>query len=162
MKNTSNNFYFATADEAESAFYSAFEMADIDLMDALMADHNVCCIHPYAMPIVGRVAVLASWREILSTLAEPAFYTEVLHRSVEGNGVVGEVGSTAIHLVAERIAADHQMGTETSLVIATNIYTKQENGWRMVMHHSSLPPYEESEAIENDPLITHSAPQTMQ
>lgn len=158
MKKTPDQFYFATADEAESAFYSAFEMADISLMTALIADQNVSCIHPNAMPIVGRDAVLASWEKILSTISEPAFYPEVLHRSVEGD----KVGNTAIHLVAERIAADHQEGTETSLVLATNIYIKQESGWRMMMHHSSLPPYNEDEAIENDPSITHSAPQTMQ
>ena len=158
MKNTSNDFYFATAEDAESAFYSAFEMADIDLMDALFADQNVSCIHPNAMPIVGRDAVLNSWEKILSTISEPAFYPEVLHRTVEGDNV----GNTAIHLVAERIAADHQIGTETSLVIATNVYIKQENGWRMMMHHSSLPPYEEDEAIENDPSITHNVPKTMQ
>jgi len=158
MENTTDNFYFTTADEAESAFYSAFEMADIGLMNSLMADLNVSCIHPNAMPIVGRDAVLASWEKILASLAEPAFYPEVLHRSVEGN----DVGNTAIHLVVERIAADHKIGTETSLVLATNVYIKQKNGWRMMMHHSSLPPYTEDEAIENDPLITHSAPQTMQ
>ncbi len=158
MEKTTDNFYFATAEEAESAFYSAFEMADISLMQALFADQNVSCIHPNAMPIIGRTAVLSSWEKILSSLAEPAFYPEVLHRSEEGD----EVGNTAIHLVAERIAADHQIGTETSLVLATNVYIKQENGWRMMMHHSSLPPYTEDEAIENDPSITHSAPQTMQ
>ena len=158
MKNIPETFYFATAEDVESAFYSAFEMADINLMDALFADKNVSCIHPNAMPIIGRDAVLDSWEKILATISEPAFYPEVLHRTVEGD----EIGNTAIHLVAERIAADHQMGTETSLVIATNVYIKQENGWRMMMHHSSLPPYEEDEAIENDPSITHTAPQTMQ
>lgn len=152
------NAYFATADEAESAFYSAFEMSDINLMNALMADKNVCCIHPNQMPILGRDAVLASWQKILSTLDEPAFYPEVLHRSTQGDSV----GDTAIHLVAERIAADHQLGAETSLVIATNIYIKQENGWRMMLHHSSLPPYTENDSIESDPSITHDAPQTMQ
>jgi len=158
MDKTTEKFYFSTADEAEAAFYSAFEMSDINLMNALMADNNVCCIHPNEMPILGREAVLASWQQILSSLDEPAFYPEVLHRSTQGN----RVGDTSIHLVAERIAADHQLGAETSLVIATNTYIKQENGWRMMVHHSSLPPYTENDSIESDPSITHDAPQTMQ
>ena len=158
MIDDTNKFYFATSEDAEAAFYSAFEMSDISLMDALFAEQNVSCIHPNSLPIVGREAVLASWTKILATVSEPAFYPEVLHRAVEGD----EIGNTAIHLVAERIAADHKIGTETSLVITTNVYVKQANGWRMMMHHSSLPPYEEDEAIENDPSITHSAPQTMQ
>ena len=158
MEKTTDNFYFKTPDEAEAAFYSAFEMADISLMHALIADTNVSCIHPNAMPIIGRSAVLDSWNKILATIDEPAFYPEVLHRTIQGD----EIGNTAIHIVAERIAADHQIGTETTLVLVTNIYVRQENGWRMMMHHSSLPPYEEDEAIENDPSITHNGPLTMQ
>ena len=147
--------YFATPDDAESAFYSAFEMGDISLMDAVIADENVSCIHPNGMPILGREAVMQGWMQILVSLDEPAFYLDVLERSINGD--------VAIHIVAERIAADHQLGTETSLVIATNVYVKQSNGWRMMMHHSSLPPYEEEEnRLENDPSITHKAPRTMQ
>lgn len=158
MKNKPDQFYFHTSEEAESAFYSAFEMGDIVLMKALMADNNVTCIHPNSMPIIGRDEVLESWRGILSNIDEPAIYPEVLHRTVEGN----EVGNTAIHLVAERIAPDHQITSEKTLVLATNIYIKQSNGWRMMLHHSSLPPYSEDHELENDPSITHSGPQTMQ
>lgn len=158
MAKTTDNFYFKTSEEAESAFYSAFEMGDISLMNSVFADENVYCIHPNAMPIIGRNAVLDSWRQILSNITEPAFYPEVLHCNVEGD----EVGNTAIHLLAERIAPDHKLGTETSLVLVTNTYVRQTNGWRMLSHHSSLPPYEEDEAIENDPSITYNAPQTMQ
>lgn len=158
MENDENKFYFNTSEDAESAFYTAFEMGDIGMMDSLMADENVSCIHPNSMPVIGRDKVIASWTKILNTISEPAFYPELLHRTVEGN----EVGNTAIHLIAERIAADHQEDTETSLVLVTNIYVKQINGWRMMSHHSSLPPYEENEAIENDPSITHIGPQTLQ
>ncbi len=161
MPKTAENFYFHTSEEAESAFYAAFEMGDIVLMKALMADDNVTCIHPNSMPIIGRDAVLASWRDILSNIDEPALYPEVLHRSVEGN----EIGNTAIHLVAESIAADHQINSEKTLVLATNVYIKQEFGWRMMLHHSSVPPYMEEtqeQDLDNDPSITHSAPQTLQ
>jgi len=157
MGNQADNFYFDSSDEAESAFYSAFEMNDMSLMATLMADINVTCIHPNALPIIGRAAVLSSWKAILSSVSEAVFYPKLLHSSVEGN----EVGNIAIHVVAERIAADNQADTESSLVIATNVYIKQENGWRMLSHHSSLPPYEEANTIENDPSITHSGPQTM-
>lgn len=159
MKNTSEeNFYFYTSKEAESAFYSAFEMGDNDLMNALMADFNVSCIHPNSMPIIGRKDVLASWESILLNLDDPALHHELLHCSIEGN----EVGNTAIHMVAERIAADHQISSEKTLVLATNVYIKQENGWRMMLHHSSLPPYTEEQELESNPSITHTAPQTMQ
>ena len=158
MGDKTDIFYFHTSEEAEAAFYSAFEMGDINLMSALMADQNVSCIHPNSLPLIGREQVLSGWKEILENLSEPAFYPEILHRTVEGN----DVGNTAIHLVAENIAADHQLDSETSLVIATNVYIKQVNGWRMMLHHSSLPSFSEEPDLENDPAITHSAPQTMQ
>jgi len=158
MDDSQDNFYFASSEEAESAFYSAFEMADISLMEAVIADDNVSCIHPNAMPIIGRQAVMDSWKKILEMLSEGAFYPEVLHRSVEGD----EIGNTATHIVAERIAADHKIDAETNLLLTTNVYVRQSNGWRMRVHHSSLPPYQENQAIENDPSITHNVPPTLQ
>ena len=158
MEKTTENFYFHSSEEAESAFYAAFEMGDMVLMKALMADTNVTCIHPNAMPIIGRDGVLASWRDILSNIDDPVLHPEVLHRSVEGN----ETGNTAIHLVAERIAADHQLSSEKILVLVTNIYIKQDNGWRMMLHHASIPANAKSHELENNPSITHSGPQTIQ
>ena len=153
MKNNQPEFYFATAEEAESAFYSAFEMGDAQLMDAVLADQSVSCIHPNSLPIVGREAVLDSWVQILSHINEPAVYPEVLNRSV--------IDDVAVHLVAERIAADHQIGSETSLVLATNVYIRQKNGWRMMMHHASVSSHAE-ETEEQEAVITHEAPQTLQ
>lgn len=158
MRKNTDKFYFGTADEAEAAFYSAFGMADIGLMDSVLGDQNICCIHPNAKPIIGRAAVLSCWHELFSGLDETTFNCEVIHRSIQGN----DVGDTAIHLVAENISPSHQIGVEISLVYATNVYIKQENGWRIMMHHTSLPPTSENEGIENDPLFTHAAPQTMQ
>lgn len=158
MEKAPDNFYFHSSEEAESAFYAAFEMGDMALMKALMADTNVTCIHPNAMPIIGRDGVLASWRDILSHIDDPALSPELIHRSVEGN----ETGNTAIHLVAETIAANHQLHSEKTLVLVTNIYIKQENGWRMMLHHASIPSNSQSDDLDNDPSITHSGPQTIQ
>jgi ketosteroid isomerase-like protein len=154
MKPDQPAYYFTTPDEAESAFYSAFEMADLQLMDDVLADQDVSCVHPASAALIGREAVLDSWKKILSNIKEPAFYTDVLSRSV--------VGNMAVHLVAERIARDHQPDSPTSLLLATNVYVHQENGWRLLVHHSSAPPHQQQSTQSSDPVATHEGPHTLQ
>lgn len=154
MKTNQSTFYFATPDETESAFYSAFEMGDVQLMEAVLAEHGVCCVHPGSLPLVGREAVLDSWLQILSNTIEPVIYPEVLNRSV--------FDDIAIHLVAERIAGDHQPESPTSLVLATNVYVRQKNGWRIMEHHASLPREREEATKGKMPTVTHEAPHTLQ
>src|SRR5690348_3483190 len=51
---------------ANDAFYAAFADRDDEAMDALWARGAlVACVHPGWPPLVGRDAVMASWRGIL-------------------------------------------------------------------------------------------------
>lgn len=154
MKSNQTAFYFTSADEVEAAFYSAFEMGDIQLMEAVLAEQGVSCIHPGSLPIIGREGVLDSWAQILANLDEPVFRVERLSHTVADD--------IAIHLVAEHIAAGHQLDAETSLVLATNVYVRQKNGWRLQRHHTSLSSVLRDEIEENDLAITHQAPNTLQ
>ena len=43
----------------------------------------------------------------------------------------------AIHHVVERIDIATAEGTRTAWVLATNVYWKTAQGWRMVLHHAS-------------------------
>jgi len=57
---------------ANAAFYAAFATGSTDDMSMVWAeDDNVSCIHPGWPAIVGRLAVLGSWRDILNTSARP-------------------------------------------------------------------------------------------
>ena len=52
--------------QANAEFYRAFSAADFGAMSELWAKHApVLCIHPLAPVLVGRTAVLDSWRKIL-------------------------------------------------------------------------------------------------
>ncbi len=130
MTKEKSEYYFATADEAEAAFYSAFEMGDKDLMEALLADESVSCIHPSSIPLVGRDDVLASWDQILETITESVIKIDVINRS-NSKGI-------AVHLVSETFADSHDIDTEFSQALATNVYIHQKNGWRLMMHHASF------------------------
>jgi ketosteroid isomerase-like protein len=45
--------------------------------------------------------------------------------------------TAAVHHLAERITITSAEGTQTAWVLATNVYLKTEQGWRLVVHHAS-------------------------
>ena len=45
--------------------------------------------------------------------------------------------STAVHSVLERIRVLSEEGERVAWVIATNVYVKSAQGWRLVAHHAS-------------------------
>ncbi len=130
MKKETSEYYFATADEAEVAFYSAIETGNYDLMEAVLADDSVSCIHPSLMPLVGRDDVLASWKTILQTHSESAIKIDVINRK-KSKGI-------AVHLVSEAFTENFDTNTAFSQALATNVYIQQKNGWKLMMHHASF------------------------
>ena len=148
--------YFSSSDEVESAFYSAFEMGDGQLMSTVLADKDVSCIHPKSVVIVGREAVLNSWMYIASHYNDPEISFDVIKKVVSDD--------LAIHLVVEEISVEHQSDSEAQFVLSTNIYIRQKNGWRLMVHHASLP---DQQNIEREVEIekfafTHKGSHTLQ
>lgn len=120
---------YATPEEAEAAFYAAFQYADIDAMMGVWdAGNAIICIHPMGMALRGRAAVEASWRQIFEGGGKLLFELECASRYRDER--------LAAHCVHENIRYGAQFD-QRSLVIATNVYTLTENGWRMVLHHGS-------------------------
>ncbi len=107
--------------EAHVAFYDAFADRDVDAMEEIWArGAAVSCIHPGWTLLVGRDAVLESWRSILEGSAAP----EV----VSSREVVHLLGDVALVLCLETL-------TEGQLM-ATNVFTKEMGHWKMVHHHA--------------------------
>jgi hypothetical protein len=121
---------FSTPDAAEAAFYFAFGACDLDAMNDVWASEGVVCIHPGSDALLGRKSVMQSWVEILLHSELPSLHTEVLSRVVRGD--------LAVHVVEESIAP---LGAQdmVSVVLATNVYCREENGWRLLEHHASSP-----------------------
>ncbi|MGD8926006.1 MAG: nuclear transport factor 2 family protein [Thioalkalispiraceae bacterium] len=117
---------FATAEQAEAAFYAAFNRCEPEAMAKVWADDNVVCVHPGSQAIVGYVAVMRSWTHILSDARLPNIQVLPVTRSV--------TETMAVHLVEEQISS----GQQSASVLATNVYRKYEAGWLMVEHHGSL------------------------
>jgi ketosteroid isomerase-like protein len=120
---------FATADEAESAFYDAFERANLSAMMAVWAESDdVVCVHPQGPRLVGFEAVRESWMQIFAGGATLRI------RATEQRRFDGQ--SVAVRAVIERVSPAGEEAP-VSLVCATNVYELTTSGWRMTVHHAS-------------------------
>ena len=121
---------FAEPEHAEDAFYTAFAKLDIVQMREVWSDaDNISCIHPGGTLLLGRDAVLKSWAEIFHAHQPP----KVSHRLIK----TSRDHNLAVHIVEERVQSGDN--DRQALVLATNIYTRTDNGWHMSAHHASLP-----------------------
>jgi uncharacterized protein (TIGR02246 family) len=148
MKNVrprSRSRLFPTPEDAEAAFYDAFERADLAAMMAVWAEaDDVVCVHPSGPRLVGFDAVREGWAQIFSGAAK---------LRVQVNDACRFDGSSvAVHSVVELVAA--AAGGPSGSVHATNVYELTEGGWRMVLHHAS--PLAEATAAEEPPSPTHT------
>ena len=120
---------FATPDEAEEAFYAAFQASDLEAMMNIWADQEfIECIHPMSDRDRGRDAVEESWRRIFDGGLKVILELSDIHRSQDA--------LLAIHIVYEHFRTPEE-DQEHPPVIATNIYQLIDGGWHMVLHHAS-------------------------
>lgn len=138
---------FPTPDDAEAAFYDAFERADLAAMMAVWAaDDDIVCVHPQGPRLVGFEAVRESWTQIFAT------GTALRIRTVDARRYLGS--TMAVHSVVEMLAAAGEQATSPP-VSATNVYVLTENGWRMTVHHAS-PTAEPARPARDAPPETHT------
>jgi ketosteroid isomerase-like protein len=120
---------FPTPEAAEAAFYAAFEARSPDaMMSVWSSDDSIACIHPLAAPLNGRAAVTAGWRSLFEAAGQFRIQVELAHEIREAGQV--------IRIVREYLI----IGQETEPrppILATNLYRREADGWRMVLHHAS-------------------------
>ena len=120
-----------SADAIEQAFYAAIARADIAALMALWADDDdIVCIHPGAPRLVGHAAIRASWETIFE---RGGVQIRPVQLHVSLNLMV------SIHNLVEEIDNDLREPQDMH-VLATNVYIKTAQGWRIVTHHASIAP----------------------
>ncbi len=120
---------YPTPDEAENAFYEAFERGDLAAMMAVWAESDeVVCVHPRGPRLVGFQRVSEGWAQIFAGGAGLRVKTSSTRRF--------DSPTVAIRSVVESVSARGQDAPASS-VCATNVYELTESGWRMVVHHAS-------------------------
>jgi ketosteroid isomerase-like protein len=135
-----------SADDIEAAFYEALQSGDIErLMACWSDDDEIVCVHPGGPRVVGGAAIRATFDAIFANGSIRAWPEQV--RRIEALASV-------VHNVLERVDVMTETGPANAYVLATNVYHKTAQGWRMVAHHAS--PGSQSEAHE-----INDAPQTL-
>ena len=123
------NKLYPTPDDAEAAFYDAFERSDLAAMIAVWAeDDDIVCIHPQGPRLTGFDAVRDSWAQIFSGDS-----SRLRLQTVEGRKFAGQ--EVAVHSVIEVLSVPGREPTQS--VCATNVYKLTDNGWRLAAHHAS-------------------------
>ncbi len=135
------------ADDIEAAFYEALQNADIDKLMACWADEDeIVCVHPGGPRLMGPGSIRAAFDAMFANGSIRAYAEKI--RKVE-------TMSASVHSVLERIEVMTEEGPRHAYVIATNVYHKTAEGWRMVAHHTSPGTPREMQEISDSPQVLH-------
>jgi len=122
---------------ANAAYYRAFTTADFAAMSRIWADDNVSCIHPGWPVLIGREAILESYREILRNPDQDRIDLRNETVMVAGD----EVRVICVEFVGGAALA------------ATNLFKRIDGAWRMT-HHQASP----IAALKTKIIVTRSPP----
>ena len=135
------------ADDIEAAFYEALQNGDLEKLMACWADEDdIVCVHPGGGRVVGAAAIRATFDAMFSNGTIRAQAEKV--RKVDAM-------SASVHNVLERIELLTEEGPRHAYVIATNVYHKTAQGWRMVAHHASPGTPREMQEVSETPPVLH-------
>jgi ketosteroid isomerase-like protein len=135
------------ADDIEAAFYDAMQNGDIDKLMACWADEDdIVCIHPGGPRVVGATAIRATFEAMFANGAIRAWPERL--RKIESV-------ASCVHNLLERVEVLTPGGPRNAWVIATNVYHKTAQGWRMVAHHGSPGTPSDIQEISAAPQVLH-------
>ncbi|MGW2593752.1 nuclear transport factor 2 family protein [Streptomyces sp. NPDC001515] len=139
-------------EQANTAFYTAVEEGDLDALTSLFLpgeDLTVSCVHPGWPVLSGRREVLRSYALIMASTDYIQFFlTDV---------VVSMTGDTALVTCTENILSGGPAEEGGSLgplvgqlVVATNVFRRTPDGWKLWSHHGSPVLAETGEETDED------------
>ncbi len=115
-------------ERANASFYRNFAARDMGGMDALWARHHqTTCIHPGWPLLVGREAVIESWKTILEGGGAPDTIRCL-------RPVIQILGDAAWVLCTEDLGAGS--------LVATNVFVREEAAWRLAHHQAGPTPHD--------------------
>ncbi|MFE7615747.1 nuclear transport factor 2 family protein [Streptomyces sp. NPDC057496] len=129
----------AAVEEANTAFYEAMERGDFEELSGLWLpgeDLTVSCVHPGWPVLTGRGEVLRSYALIMAN-------TEYIQFFLTDVGI-SMTGDTALVTCTENILSGgpaedgNELGPLVGqLVVATNVFRRTPDGWKLWSHHGS-------------------------
>ena len=137
-----------TPDDIEAAFYEALQCADIEKLMACWADEDdIACIHPGGPRVVGAGAIRAAFETMFAHGGSIQARPEQVRRV--------DSLACAVHHVLEKVEVLAPGGRTHAFVLATNVYHKTPQGWRMVVHHASPGSQGDAQEISQAPQVLH-------
>jgi len=137
---------FTNPQDAEQAFYEAFQRADLEAMMAVWSeDEEIYCVHPGGPRLSGIDQIRESWRQIFSAGTTMRF-------SLRGAQTM-RGALIAVHSVYEQITVMGEQRPRAPM-IATNVYLNTPLGWRMIAHHASPVTSGEGPPPQSEPAPT--------
>ena len=134
-------------DEVEATLYEAMQTGNIEAFMACWADEDdVVCVHPGGPRIVGHQAIRQSFETLFesgSIMAKP-----------EGLRRVSSL-TCSVHNLVERVRIETPEGPREAVVLATNVYHRTPQGWRLVLHHASPASEQDLQHGSDAPSILH-------
>lgn len=136
----------ASPDDIEQQFYQALQRGDIERLMAVWSDdEEITCVHPGGPRVVGAGAIRAAFESIFVNGAVDARPEKVRRLQTH---------ACAVHSVLEHIHLMTAEGPQSAWVVATNVYLKTTQGWRLVAHHASPgSPREVQELFESTSVL---------
>ncbi len=115
---------------ANAAFYAAFEETSLERMRSVwLDDDEASCVHPGWRELHGLSHIMRSWAVIF---ANTPYIQFVL---TDEAGVIE--GDLAVVTCAENILTSMGDLSGGNTVLATNVFRRTPDGWRLWRHHGS-------------------------
>ncbi len=116
--------------KANEVFYDAFGSLDVVKMDRVWAQQDyVTCIHPGWTLRSGWPQVRDSWVLIFNNTFSMEFELSDLQIQVAGD--------VAWVICVENITSRQGETLQETRVLATNLYERMDDEWKMIHHHGS-------------------------
>jgi ketosteroid isomerase-like protein len=136
-----------SADEIEAVFYDALQSGDLERLMGCWADEDeIVCVHPGGPRLVGLGAIRSAF--------DAMFGNGSIRVRPEGLRKIESL-ACSVHSLRERIELLTHEGPIEAVVIATNVYHKTAQGWRMVAHHASPGNSRELQDVTETPPVLH-------
>ncbi|MEV6329700.1 nuclear transport factor 2 family protein [Streptomyces sp. NPDC051909] len=129
----------AAVEAANTAFYEAMEQGDFDTVTDLWLDDGataISCVHPGWPVLTGRGEVLRSYALIMANTDYIQFFLTDVEVSLAGD--VAIVTCTENILSGGPAEDGAELGPLVGqLVVATNVFRRTSEGWKVWSHHGS-------------------------
>lgn len=129
------------ADDIEQAFYEALQAGDIERLMACWADEDeVVCVHPGGPRLVGAGSIRATFDSMFAAGSIQAHPLKVRKF---------DTPNCSVHSVLERVDLMTDDGLRHAYVLATNVYIRTPQGWRLLVHHASPGSARDSQELQS-------------